>query len=517
MKKYLLKLLPEITLRILFYSIYAVAIAALPYIIKEMIDYDYSGKNAAVNIACFIAAFIGCILTGMLAQYITQRTAWKMECHFKRMVRKDLFCTFVCKPPVEFYEKDTGEYISMLENDVNAWNEYLEHFLDTMEAVIGLCVYAAFIFCLDIKIAVVIYIFSVLTLFLPKITGKRLAAKKSRLLRINGNYISKVSDLLHGYGNINNDVLDSVAARHEQESDRLEQARFSFGSFKTFANVLNGSVMYIIDISAFIVLILLLAASQISAGVATATITYIREFSYPLRMLIDSVSAMKSVSGVKSRLLAEMQRQYPGKGGITFQKDIRYEDICLKYGNFQLDHFNYCFEKGKKYAIVGENGSGKSTLLKLLFGYIMPQSGCVLADGKDVTDIDVTSFAAYVEQNAHIYAEDFMTNITMFGGYESKEYLWTKSRVIKESLGKIKEKENCSLLSGGEKQMTALLRALISGREVLALDEHFSAVDRQKEQQIVQWLLSTDKTVLMVTHNIEPEFLNKFDAVLHMK
>lgn len=65
--------------------------------------------------------------------------------------------------------------------------------------------------------------------------------------------------------------------------------------------------------------------------------------------------------------------------------------------------------------------------------------------------------------------------------------------------------------------MTALLRALISGREVLALDEPFSAVDRQKEQQIVQWLLSTDKTVLMVTHNIEPEFLNKFDAVLHMK
>lgn len=517
MKKYMPKLLPEIIVRIFFYTVYAVAIAALPYIIKEMIDHDYAAGDVTGDIIRFIALFISCILIGMLAQYITQRMAWQIECHFKRMVREDLFRAFICKPPRAFYEKDIGEYTSMLDNDVDAWNEYFEHFLDTIEAAIGLCVYAIFIFSMDIKVAIVIYIFSIMTLFLPKITGKKLAAKKDYLLNRNGCYISKVNDLLQGYGNVTGDTWKQIAKRHEKESDKLEKARFSFGSFKTFANVLNGSVMYMIDISAFVVLIVLLAASQITAGVATATVTYIREFSYPLRMVIDSISAMKSVSGVRRKLLAEIVQQYPRGEGITFLKEIQYQDVSVKYENFALQHFSYCFEKGKKYAIIGENGSGKSTILKLLLGYIVPDTGSVTVDEQNLSRIDATSFIAYIAQDDHIYAEKFMDNVTMFGSYAQDVYLTVKDWKMDESLARIEEKEDCSLLSGGEKQIVSFLRGLLSSREVLVLDEPFSAVDEQKELQLTDWLLSTDKTVLMVTHNVQPQFLNKFDAVLCME
>lgn len=283
------------------------------------------------------------------------------------------------------------------------------------------------------------------------------------------------------------------------------------------AGDVTGDIIRFIALFISCIMIGMLATSQITAGVATATITYIREFSYPLRMVIDSISAMKSVSGVRKKLLAEIVQQYPRGEGITFLKEIQYQDVSVKYENFELQHFSYCFEKGKKYAIIGENGSGKSTVLKLLLGYIVPDTGSVMVDAQNLFRIDATSFIAYIAQDAHIYAEKFMDNVTMFGSYAQDVHLTVKDWNIEESLARIEEKEDCSLLSGGEKQIVSLLRGLLSSRDVLVLDEPFSAVDEQKEQQLSDWLLSTDKTVLMVTHNVQPQFLNKFDAVLYME
>ncbi|MCM1537124.1 MAG: ABC transporter ATP-binding protein/permease [bacterium] len=524
----------------IFYGIYIVAIAALPYIIKEMIDCDYSDGRAFSHAVWFIALFIGCIVIGMAAQYITQHTAWKIDCSFKTMVKKDLFSAIIRRPPQEFGKKSMGEYTSMLDNDVEAWNEYLNDCLDIFESVIGLVVYAAFIFSLDVRIAAVIYFFSAVTLFLPELTGKKLAEKKDDLLHRNGRYINKVNDLLQGYGNLNSDTRKQVAARHEKESGMLENARLSFGTFKTFTNVLNGSVMYIIDISAFVVLVILLALSKITVGVATATITYIREFSHPLRMVVDSINAMKSVSGVKEKLLAEIARTYPEGEAIASFHEIRYEDVGVRYPHFCVEHFSYCFLRGKKYAIVGESGSGKSTILKSLMGYAVLETGSIQVDGRDLSEADVTSFAGYIGQDAHIYEENFADNVTMFGSYDGAELKkmlrvsggsarfpeyeeptddtrFQEDGSIEKMSAKLTEKEDCSKLSGGEKQILALIRALMSGRELLVLDEPFSAVDSQTERQIAEWLLSTDRTVLMVTHNVQPEFLEQFDAVVRMR
>lgn len=539
MKKYISKLFTKIATRIIFYGIYIVSIAALPYIIKEMIDCDYSNGNRMVFAACFILLFIGCIAIGMGAQYITQYTAWKVDCCFKEMVRKDLFRAMICRPPQEFGKKSMGEYTSMLDRDVEAWNEYLNYSLDMLEALIGLVVYAVFIFLLDIRVAVVIYFFSGLTLFLPRLTGKKLAEKKSQLLNKNGKYINKVNDLLQGYGSINKDTWKQVAARHERESDGLEMARLSFGAFKTFANVLSGSVMYVIDISAFVILVVLLAFSKITVGVATATITYIREFSYPLRMVVDSMNAMKSVSGVKDKLLAEIANEYQRGENIAFFHEICYQDVSVRYKNFSVEHFSYRFVRGKKYAIIGESGSGKSTILKLLMGYVAAESGSIQVDGRELSQLDVTSFVSYIEQDEHVYEENFKNNITMFNSYDSNGFkrllqgtnipLFMKGDLVDsdrrhqtgDSLGAMNiglmEKEDCSQLSGGEKQILALIRSLMSGRDVLVLDEPFSAVDAQTEWHITEWLLSMDKTVIMVTHNIQPNFLEKFDAVLHVR
>lgn len=516
MYKYIKAVTPKLIIRMLFHIIYIAAIASLPYIIKNMIDDDYTQgiEKAGVHIVTFVCM----IAVGMLAQYVSQKMAWRAECDLNKRMRKDLFHAMIRKPATEFEKKSIGEYTSMLENDVGALGEYIEYCLEAMEYIFSLFTYAIFLFALDIRIAATIYLVTIGTLFLPKLTAKKLAARKNHLLEATGYYISKVNDLLAGYPLINQYTKKGVAKRHYRSLDEMEEGRYAYGKYKSFVNIFNGSMMYLIDISAFIIIVLLLVKGQITAGVATATITYIREFAAPLRGVIDSLSAVKSVSGVKNKLLAEIERERQITKNIEFLHDIVFEHVYVKYADFELRDFNFKFEKGKKYALVGESGSGKSTILRLMMKNILPDSGRILIDGQDIADLDMASMAAYIKQNTHIFAESFFNNITVFGCYSLKKVQELKPLLENVSLSAIAEKEDCAKVSGGEKQLIAFFRMLAADREILILDEPFSAVDKRREMLATKMLLDGNKnTVIMVTHNTAPEFLEQFDIVIKME
>jgi len=515
MTKYIKKITPKLFVRMLFHLIYIVAIAALPYIIKNMIDGDYStGISAVVS---HVAMFICMIAIGMLAQYITQKTAWRAECDFNTLVRTDLFRSIVEKPALEFEKKTIGEYTSLLENDVSALAEYVEYCLEAIEYVVSLIIYAVFLFVLDTKIAITVYCVTVATLFLPKLTANKLAEGKGKLLEETGRYISKTNDLLSGHFVVNSYTVKGMMQRHNRQLNEMEESRYDYGKYKSFVNVFNGTMMYLIDISAFIVIAVLLAKGQITAGVATATITYIREFSAPLRGVIDSLSAIKSVSGVKGKLLQEISDQRKSLGKIEGFRNIIFEHVNIVRGEFELQDFNQVFECGKKYAIIGESGSGKSTILQLLMKSVQLDAGRIMIDGKGIDEIDVTSQVAYMNQDPQIFAESFWDNITVFESYPKERMQKWMRWISALRMGHIVDKIDCATASGGEKQLIALFRALMSEQKIIVLDEPFSAMDTKREWMATNMLLEQkESTVIMVTHNTAPEFLAQFDEVLMM-
>lgn len=515
MKKYIREIAPKLVIRLLFHIIYIAAIASLPYIIKSMIDEDYS--SGMQKVFFYIGIFTLMILAGMAAQYITQRTAWHMDYDLYKMVRGDLFSSIIKRDATVFSQKDIGEYTSMLENDVNALGEYVEYCLDTVESVISLITYAVFIFMLDFRIAGVIYTVTFITLFLPKVTAKRLADKKNHLLNETGKYISKVNDLLSGFQIINNETERGFLKRYHRSLDEMEESRLEYGTYKTFVNVFNGTMMYMIDISAFAVIGVLLATGNTTVGVATATITYIREFSAPLRGMIDSISSVKSVSGVKEKLLAEIDINDAHGKTIEFGTEIVFDNVCVRYKEFEMKDFSYRFVKGKKYAIIGESGSGKSTLLRILMKCVQPDSGSITVDGYDIQQLDIPSMTGYMNQNTHIFAENFEDNVRVFGSYSKEQFQNVKRKFGNNMVDSVSGKAECNKCSGGEKQLIALMRTLMAEKSLLLLDEPFAALDKEKEKRLTEILLKEEGTVLLVTHNISPEYLGQFDSVLRME
>ena len=76
--------------------------------------------------------------------------------------------------------------------------------------------------------------------------------------------------------------------------------------------------------------------------------------------------------------------------------------------------------------------------------------------------------------------------------------------------------KNCNELSGGEKQIVLIARALLSEKEILVLDEPFSATNKDLEERLTKELLNSGKTIIMATHNIKEEYLKMFDNVISL-
>lgn len=513
MKKYYQYLWKEIAMRLGFHILYMCAIAALPYIIKNMIDCKF--VNGIYDVIKWIVIFAAFVLMGMGAQYVTQRSAWKLDKKFYERIRQEYFWAIIKKKPEEFSKKMIGEYSSEINNDIAGCEEYIEYVMEVCESVIGLIVYAIYIFLLDVRIACIIYLTAFITLFLPRATGTRLSNKKQFLLSETGKYTNTVMDLLKGFSFINRYTEKAISNEHRRSLHSMEDARYAYGKYKTFANVLNGSVMYIVNTAAFGIIAILLSGGNITAGVATATISYIQDFMFPLRTIIDAISAVKSVEGVKNRIVKEIENtRYVPFSNAVFRDKVRIDKVSLAFADFELNEKSYTFVKGKTYAITGNSGTGKSTILKIIAQRITQKTGDVWIDNFEANYDLCNDLIFYSEQGSHVYAASYHDNATMFGSYKYK-------RIIEKLTGSdrynsIYDSKNCNELSGGEKQIVLIARALLSDKEILVLDEPFSATNRDLEMNLTKELINSGKTIIMVTHNSEKEYLNMFDCVIRV-
>ena len=181
------------------------------------------------------------------------------------------------------------------------------------------------------------------------------------------------------------------------------------------------------------------------------------------------------------------------------------------YGAVQILYgIDLYVEEGEFVTIIGPNGCGKSTLIKTIFGIATYYSGEVFYNGTEVsgwrTDQLVNQGIAYVPQVDNVFLAFCMENLQMGGNSLSSALL---SERIERALDMFPDLRNrvhdlAASLSGGERQMLAISRALISDPKFLLLDEPTAALSPLYQQQIIERIDSLREqgiTVLIVEQN----------------
>lgn len=158
---------------------------------------------------------------------------------------------------------------------------------------------------------------------------------------------------------------------------------------------------------------------------------------------------------------------------------LEVKNCCSGYGDVEIiHHVNVYVDKAETVTIIGPNGSGKSTLLKTIMGYLRPFEGDIYFKGESIIDLGVHERVrkgiSYVPQLENIFPYLNVRETLEMGGYLlKKDELKKRITEMFELFPVLKgrEKQDGATMSGGERQMLAVARALMLKPEVLLLDE----------------------------------------------
>lgn len=149
--------------------------------------------------------------------------------------------------------------------------------------------------------------------------------------------------------------------------------------------------------------------------------------------------------------------------------------------------------------------------------YILPTNGTISIDGRDINDINIKGLIGCVDQFKHVFSDDFLNNITVYRTYPDTVLPDIISYYECDKIDSIRNTENCTKLSGGEKQLLALVKMMLINRSVILLDEPFSALDIKNTLLMQDKVYGLkDKTMIVVTHNLSSDNLSYFDEVIIM-
>ena len=200
------------------------------------------------------------------------------------------------------------------------------------------------------------------------------------------------------------------------------------------------------------------------------------------------------------------------------------KEICVSYGSISaVTGASLSAEKGMLAAVLGPNGAGKSTLLNTIAGLLKPKSGTVLFKGEDVTGLEshelVRRGLVLIPEGRHVVGNMSIRENLLLGTVIKKqesnlEKVYDLLPVLQE-----KQSQKAGLLSGGEQQMLAIGRAMMSDPEMMLIDEPtlgLSPIMASRILSFVRQLTESGKTVVLVEQNMQ-KAVKIADAVYFMQ
>jgi len=215
-------------------------------------------------------------------------------------------------------------------------------------------------------------------------------------------------------------------------------------------------------------------------------------------------------------------QKYDFKGAFEFKEvDFAYPEAEV----LSLHNATFKIEPGQKLGILGRIGSGKSTIGKLLMRYYLPSKGSVYIDGVDINQIspyELRSHIGYVPQHVQLFFGTVKENIMMGASYvdDARVQMVAELAGVTEFTNRhpmgldMPVGEGGVNLSGGQRQLVALARALLLFPKVLILDEPSSGMDHTTERLLRERLrdIVKDRTVIIATHR--PSLLELVDTLM---
>ena len=508
----------------LFAILSSIFSTAQPYLIKVAIDDFITPKNYE-GLLRITYILIALLCAEVLMQFLFSYFSNWLGQTVIRDIREKLFAHLLRLKMRYFDKSSIGVLVTRAVNDMERIGEIFSSGLFEMASdVLKMLVITIVMFVIDWKLALISYATMPLILYFTRWFQRSMNAAFVEVRKEVANLNSFVQERISGI---------KIVQLFAQEREELENFKKINEKHKQawLKTIWYNSIFFPIGdlcVSITIALIVWFGGRQIvgdnvyDLGNIFLFIQLSQQLFRPIRHIADKFNTFQMGIIASDRVFAILETENDSeteghkeltkvKGAIQF-KDVHFEYVA---GEEILHGISFEVKEGETIAIVGATGAGKTTITNLLNRFYDLSSGAIYIDGVNIEEYTLSSLRKHIAtvlQDVFLFADSVLNNITLKNPAITEEEVIAaaKSIGVHDFLMSLPEgyhynvKERGTMLSAGQRQLIAFLRAYVHKPQILILDEATSSVDSHSEQLIQQ---ATDKmtegrTSIIIAHRL---------------
>lgn len=452
-----------------------------------------------------------------------------------KKLRERLYSKVLVMPIPYFINKKKGDLMSRITADIL---EIQTSYLSILELMVREPLTILFtlivMFTISPELTLFVILFIPISGFIISIIGKRLRKDSKEVQQQQSNFLSIIDETISGQKVIKSFLSESFFSR---KFDKINHLLFKYSNKVINRKNLAGPFSEFMGILVIGVLLwfggrMVLVSESISGTTFIVFMGLAYNILTPAKNLSKSFYSIKKGNAAAERVFEIIEYdKYTNDGTQNieieeFKDKISFQDLEFSYGESKiLDGITFTIKKGESVALVGSSGSGKSTIANLLNGFFSADSGSLLIDGINISDIKRESLyknISIVTQESILFNDNIFNNIKIGNLDAEKEDI---IRAAKEANAHefIEEQINGyetvigdygNKLSGGQKQRLTIARAMLKSPSILILDEATSSLDSKSEKKIQDAInkLMQGKTSLIIAHKFST--IKKCDKII---
>ena len=452
-----------------------------------------------------------------------------------KKLRENLYSKILLMPISYFLNKKKGDLMSRITADIL---EIQTSYLSILELMVREPLTILFtlivMFTISPSLTFFVILFIPISGFVISIIGKKLRKDSKEVQLQQSNFLSIIDETISGQKVIKSFISESFFLKKFDEinnllfrySNKVVNRKNLAGPFSEFMGIL------VIGVLLWFGGKMVLINSSISGTTFIVFMGLAYNILTPAKNLSKSFYSIKKGNAAAERVFEiieyskEIDDQRRSIDMNEFKDKISFNDLEFSYGESKIiDKLNFTINKGESIALVGSSGSGKTTIANLLNGFFNANSGNIIIDGINITDIKRESLyknVSIVTQESILFNDTIFNNIKIGNLDSNREDIINAAKeanahdFIKDQLNGYDTVigDYGNKLSGGQKQRLTIARAMLKSPSILILDEATSSLDSESEKKIQDAInkLMYGKTSLIIAHKFST--IKKCDKII---
>jgi ABC-type multidrug transport system fused ATPase/permease subunit len=489
----------------------------------------FSILSSKTKLNTFIKYFVIIVVT-LLIIYSSNSATYYIDSYLIPNLHKYtidyIFENLILKYENNYTDIELGKIVTTLSNIPSTYKDLFIELIFIFPRILVVLVVNIYFFYLDYRLGIIaliiLFLFFIDNIYYILKCSVLSEQRYGLMKNISENTQDKLSNLFSIYSNSN---TNKEILSHKNITNTYK-TKFKDNLFCSFKSTIFSNILIILN---YLLLncmtVYLYMTNKISLTSVIAVFITIIYYTPPLESINNSIPNLIHDFGIllnSNNFIKDLHET-----NLFIKNKIKKNHKKIKNAVITINNLNFSYKdnnkklfqnfyltikNNEKIAIIGQSGNGKSTLIKLIMGYYKVLDGTIFIDGEDINNFDsndLRSQISYVVQNSKLFNTTLLKNLQYGNNMSEKDITELLQKMKLDNIFKnLKDGLDTDVgvegnnLSGGQRQLVHIIRAIAKNNKIIILDEPTSAIDKENTINVINIFKElTDKTLILITHD----------------